>query len=45
MGAVVVLTLVFILVSLVGKKLSEYFEFLFKSNLKYRFLDYIGKFI
>jgi len=43
MGPVVVLTFAFIGVTLLAKRISEYFEFMFKSNLKYKILDYLGK--
>jgi hypothetical protein len=43
MGPVVAITLAFIGISYLIKKFSEQFVFIRKSNLKYKFLDYIGK--
>jgi hypothetical protein len=44
MGVVLNLTLVFIVISLFIKKLAECVAFLKVSNLKYKLLDFIGKF-
>ena len=44
-GPVAILTLAFIVISYLFKKLSERLAFIFKSNLKYQFLDYIGTWI
>jgi hypothetical protein len=40
---VVLLTFAFIGISLLAKKISEYIEFMGKSNIKYKILDYLGK--
>jgi hypothetical protein len=45
MGTVAKLTLAFVLVSLVFKKLYEYLVFLLKSNWKYKFLDSLAGYI
>ena len=44
MGTVFNLTIAFISSSLFIKKLGEYVAFLKFSNLKYRVLDFLGKF-
>jgi glutamate-1-semialdehyde aminotransferase len=45
MGPVVVLTFAFIGITLLAKMICEHLEFMFKSNLKYKILDYLGDYI